>query len=89
MDKKTVLHSFVNVKERRSVTLDGIINVEKFDDCGVSLISECGRIEIEGEGLKIVSLEKNGGIIEICGKIDGFFYEREKTQISLFKKIFG
>ena len=89
MDKKNVLHSFVNIKERRCITLDGIINVEKFDETGVTLIAECGKIEIEGEGLKIVSLEKGEGIIEICGQIDGFFYEREKPQISFLKKIFG
>ena len=89
MEKKNALHSFINVKDRKSIAIDGVINVEKFDDTGVMLLSEAGRIEIEGEGLKIVSLEKDGGVINVCGRIDGVFYEREKTTVGFLKKIFG
>ena len=89
MEKKSLVHSFVNINERKRITLDGIVNIAKFDERGVSLISECGRIEIEGEGLKILSLEKDGGVIDISGKIEGVFYEREKPNVGFLKKLFG
>ena len=87
--EKNPLHSFVNIKERKSISLDGVINVEKFDDTGMTLLADCGRIEIEGQGLKIVSLEKDGGVINVIGSIDGVFYEREKTAQGFLRKFFG
>ena len=88
MDKNCSLHSFVNIKERKSILLDGIANVERFDEESLCLCSNIGKITVEGSGLKIVSLEKESGIIEINGRIDGIYYEREKLNGSLFKKLF-
>ena len=89
MEKKNPLHSFVNIKERKCITLDGVINVEKFDDKGVMLLSDVGRIEIDGSDLKIISLEKDGGVINVSGRIYGVFYEREKNTEGILKRLFG
>lgn len=86
MESKKPLHSYVNIKERKVLSLDGITNIERFDDKGVTLATESGIIEIEGSGLKIISLSKEDGVIIIEGRIDGVFYEREKPHQSFFAK---
>ena len=90
MDKINLKHSFVQIKDRNTATLDGIINIERFDDRGVNLKTEKGKIEIEGEGLKIVSLSKDDGVINIEGKINGIFYEGDKQMSkSFWGRLFG
>ena len=89
MEKKSPIHSFINIKDRKTATLDGIVNIERFDEKGVSLLSESGKIEIEGEGLKIDSLTKESGVVTVIGRIDGIYYLKEAKSESFFKKIFG
>ena len=89
MEKNNPLHTFVNIKEGKCIVLDGIMNVLRFDERGVSLLSSVGRIEIEGEGLKIESLTKDDGEILVTGKIEGVFYSKEKSSESFLKRIFG
>ena len=90
MENKSIMHTFVNIKDRKTLILDGILNIERFDENEVLLKTREGKIEIEGKNLKIESLTKEEGIITVCGRIEGVFYEKEKEQISGFwKRIFG
>ena len=89
MENKKPTHTYVNIKNKSSITLDGIVNILSFDENGVSLLSDSGKIQIEGKNLKIDSLTKDDGVISVLGDIDGLYYEREKPEISFFKKIFG
>lgn len=89
MEKKNLIHSFINIKEGKYATLDGIVNIERFDEKGVSLLSESGKIEIEGDGLKIDSLTKENGTVTVIGRIDGVYYLKEGKSESFLKKIFG
>ena len=90
MENKSILHTFINIKERKTIILDGILNVERFDQNEVLLESRGGKIEIEGENLKIESLTKEDGIITICGSIDGVFYEKDRVKVGGFwKRVLG
>ena len=77
------------LKDRKSVTLDGVKNVIGFDESYVSLESESGKVTIEGGGLKIESLSKEDGVIFVSGTISGIFYSEEKSAKSVFAKLFG
>ena len=69
--------------------MDGVINVESFDESYVSLATEDGTVVIEGQGLKIESLSRDGGEIEIIGKIIGVYYSEQKKKSSPLSKWFG
>ena len=69
MQKEEFRHTNLNVKERNSLTLNGVSNIIGFDEGYVTLATTDGKIIIEGEGLKIESLSKQGGEINISGKI--------------------
>ena len=89
MDIKKPVHSYINIKDRKCISLDGVINIERFDEKCVSLLSEAGKIEIEGENLKIESLSKDDGTIVVNGSIEGVYYCKEKFDQGFFKRLFG
>ena len=67
----------MTVTDRHTLTLNGVKNVESFDEEFVSLATEGGRVSIEGNELKIESLSKDGGNILIVGRISGVYYSDE------------
>ena len=78
----------LTVKSRESVTLDGVKNVEGFDESYVSLSTVGGRVIIEGADLKIESLTKENGAIYITGKINGVYFNDEKAAKGVFARLF-
>lgn len=89
MGKDEMRHTALTVKERNRISLNGVINVASFDEGYVTLETNEGRICIEGQGLKIESLSREGGEIQITGKIDGVFYTKDKKAKSGFRGLFG
>lgn len=79
MAEKVLKHSSLVIKERSSVTVDGVENVLGFDESYVALSSVAGKIIIEGQGLKIENLSKENGEILISGRISGVLYEEAKS----------
>ena len=73
-------HSFYS-KMREGIRIDGVNDVLSFDDGGVSLNTLCGSMAVEGEGLRVTTLNTEEGIVEISGKINGIYYfENKPTQ---------
>ena len=87
--EKAPMHSYISIKEGKTAALDGVVNIERFDERSVSLLSEVGKIEIEGDSLKIESLTKENGVVVVSGRIDGVFYQKDLKSEGFFKKIFG
>lgn len=73
---------------RKKLTIDGIINVNCFNDDYLELSSKLGIIGVEGENLKIEELIQETGKIYITGSISGVFYKQPKNTAGLFGKIF-
>lgn len=89
MAKEEMRHTGLSVRDRNKITLNGVTNVSSFDEEYVTLETSDGRICIEGAGLKIESLSREGGEIEITGRIDGVFYSKAKKVKSTLGKLFG
>ena len=89
MAKEEIRHTSLNVHDRNKLTLNGVNNIESFDDGYITLEIGEGRVSVEGVGLKIESLSREGGEIQISGKINGVFYSDKKKLSSKFKGIFG
>lgn len=88
MDENLSVSGILTVRCRESVKLDGVKNVEGFDEGYVSLSTELGRVVIEGEDLKIESLTKEDGIIYVTGKINGVYYSDDKPKHGVFSRLF-
>lgn len=88
-ENTNVKHTSLAVNNRKTITLDGVLNIEGFDEGYVTVIINEGKLNIEGEGLKIESLSKDNGEIIITGKILGVYYSEHKTPKGFFAKIFG
>ncbi len=89
MAKDEMKHTSLSVKERNKLTLNGVSNIESFDEGYITLEIGEGRISVEGEGLKIESLSRESGEIQITGKINGVFYSEKKKIAGRFRGLFG
>ena len=74
---KDVAHSFSS-KSREGMYIDGVRDVISFDEGGVVLLTVCGNMAIEGEGLHVTVLNISEGIVELSGKINGMYYFEDK-----------
>lgn len=89
MAKEEMRHTNLTVKERNRLTLNGVSNIESFDEGYITLEIGEGRISVEGDGLKIESLSREGGEIQITGRINGVFYSEKKKIGGKFRGLFG
>jgi sporulation protein YabP len=78
----------ITIENCESISLNGVEHIATFDEKGVVLQCDFGRIVIEGIDLKIDSLEKASGKILIKGKFKGLFFEEKKTSEGFLGRIF-
>ena len=71
-------HSLV-ANERREITVSGVIDVVSFDETNVRLVTTCGVLNLEGEGLRIHVLNTKDGIVAVTGQLNGVLYEDAET----------
>ena len=74
---KERVHSFCS-RARDGMYIDGVRDVVSFDDGGVVLVTECGSMAVEGEGLHVKVLNIADGIVELSGRINGAYYFEDK-----------
>ena len=77
----------IYLKGRKEMKIDGVKDVESFDDSLLILQSCEGEITIEGKELKVEVLDIDKGIVELKGRIDGMFNSNEDTKVK--KGIWG
>ena len=88
MDESKAVKQNLIIKNRNQISIDGVRNVEGFDDGYVNISTDAGRLIIEGENLKIEGLTKENGVILISGRIDAVIYSDEKPRAGFFGKLF-
>ena len=78
----------ITINSWHTLKMNGVKCVAQFDEEYVSLDTDHGRINIEGNELRIEALTKERGEIEIAGKISGIFCTPERktnAKLKLFK----
>ena len=89
-EREAKKHQSLTLEDWRNLKINGICDIRGFDENTVALESGNGRIYVEGTGLKIESLEKEGGVVVISGEISGVFKAAsEKGKRGFFGKLFG
>ena len=87
MDAK---HS-ISLIDRSQMHIEGVEDVQSFDEHAVLLKTVCGDMVIEGNDLKIAVLEIDAGIVVLSGTVSGVYYsnEQNKEKRSFFKRLFS
>lgn len=65
----------VVIEERRSLTVSGVEDVERFDENTIVLSTAKGAMTVTGEDLHIEKLSLDGGDLKVEGSIDAVSYE--------------
>jgi sporulation protein YabP len=81
----------VVASERRSLRVFGVKEVDSFDEFGAVLKTDMGELTVEGEELKIGTLDIDRGEVALNGKINGLFYSddvRPSEKKGLLSKMF-
>ena len=67
----------VVIEERKSLTVSGVEDVERFDEKSIVLSTSKGAMVVSGENLHIEKLSLDGGDLKVEGDIDSVSYEDE------------
>ena len=67
----------LSLRDRRLLELDGISDVVGFDESALLLRTVLGALTVEGEGLHVIRLDLEKGLVSLEGKISAVFYTDE------------
>ena len=80
----------VTALARERIELNGVSEVISFDEQSVILVTDCGELTLEGEGLRVGTLDIQSGVVEVTGRMDALIYsDRPATKRGIRAKIFG
>lgn len=65
----------VVIEERKSLTVSGVEDVERFDENTIVLSTTKGSMVVTGENLHIEKLSLDGGDLKVEGDVDAVTYE--------------
>ena len=65
----------LSATDRREITVKGVSEVLSFDETLVRLVTVCGVLNLEGEGLRVHVLDLKEGVVAVTGQLNGVLYE--------------
>ena len=80
----------VSLFSRKKAEIEGVKEVESFDETSVILQTHCGEMTLEGEGLRVGTLDTVRGVISVTGQIRALYYSdaAPKAKRSFFSGLF-
>lgn len=72
----------LTARNRESITVTGVSEVVSFDEATVRLVTSCGILNLEGEGLRIHVLNTKDGIVAVTGRLNGVLYEDPEAAVT-------
>lgn len=82
----------INLNERKSAYITGVIKIDNFDDEEFLLETNMGNLIIKGSNLEMIKLDTKDGVVSIKGTIDALEYsikdEKKENKTSFFDKLF-
>ena len=79
----------ISLLARKTVSISGVTQVESFDDRTVQLVTDCGELTLEGDGLQVGTLDIATGRVEVQGSVSGLFYSDGGTVKKGRRRLFG
>jgi sporulation protein YabP len=74
----------LTLENRRSLTISGVEDVERFDETAIVLSTGQGMLTVQGSGLHIEQLSLDGGELKVEGLILALSYEEPQEPGSGF-----
>lgn len=89
-DTRSPQHT-LSLTDRKQMSLCGVREVISFDTQTVELETALGRMIIDGNDLKIGTLDTDSGIVELTGTVSAITYRdgEDVGRPGLFKRMFG
>ena len=78
-NEQTKKHA-LSMSARARVSIFGVTEVESFDEQTVILMTDCGEMTVEGEGLHVGTLDIARGVVEVQGRISAVVYRDATTK---------
>ena len=80
----------LSLDNREKLILNGVSEVDNFDDKSITTYTTMGTLIIKGERLNIKKLSLELGELEVTGKIDSLVYsKKECSKKRILSKIFN
>ena len=80
----------VVIEERKSLTVSGVEDVERFDENTIVLSTSKGAMVVSGENLHIEKLSLDGGDLRVEGMVESLSYEEsERSRGGFLSRLLG
>lgn len=86
---ETSKNHLIRLENRASLEMDGIKDVDAFNEQEIYAVSEMGSILIKGTSLHIETLELEMGSLKVTGKIDAIVYTNSSDKKSFLRRAFS
>lgn len=75
---------------RERAEISGVREVESFDEQTVVLLTDCGELTLEGEGLHVNTLDVARGVVSVSGRVGAVYYgDTQPARRGLRARLFG
>ncbi len=79
----------LNLENRRTLSLTGVVDVSGFDEGLIILSTTLGALSIRGEQLHIDRIDLEAGQLEVRGSIRELCYDEAPQESSFWSRLFG
>ena len=79
----------LTLEDRSRLTMDGVRDVESFDENMIVLHTVRGTLVVRGQSLHLQMLSLDGGQVAVDGKTDSLIFEDEKRSGGFLSRILG
>ena len=83
--EQRMIHN-LSLRERKALSVTGVLEVVSFDEGCVVLKTELGTLVVQGQQLQLKTLEQ--GNVSVEGEICGLHYTQETSRSSWFARFF-
>ena len=87
MDK--AVHQFLSLENREKLTINGVSDVDEFNEQTIIAVCDTDELTIKGELLHIEELSIESATLVVSGRIISLTYSQKLSGSSLFKRLFG
>lgn len=77
------------LEDRSRLTMDGVRDVESFDENMIVLHTVRGTLVVRGQSLHLQMLSLDGGQVAVDGRMDSLVFEDEKRSGGFFSHFLG